>query len=390
MLFHVDESGNTGNNLFDESQPTLSYGLLSSKLNVDALGVDIHRRIIKELGVESIHANQLGVDRLSSVYPLLMRLQQKFKFDFDYYFIEKKAYALVTFFDSVFDAGINPAVKWDVYWTPLRYTYIHGLAPFFDEYLLRESWSLYLEKNINNHAERISALLSELSGRVGRGASDPRFKEVVLDALQYGIDNPLQLDFGTAAKDIASPNAVGFQFVVSSMAQRLRKKKKKDASSIIVDRQAQFNAAQITTHDISKAMEVGLKKASPEDRRFYVNHPIHHGLDREELLRSRTPSKKIVVSSSEDSVGLQICDTYLWIFNRIISNKPVSRELRHLGQILFSRSMVDSISMNGMAYRWKNFEAILPKFEDLTPEQMKHAAENIEKHRTKVRDIWSD
>lgn len=41
------------------------------------------------------------------------------EFDFDYYFIEKPDYALVLFFDAVFDAGLNEAVKWDVYWTPM-------------------------------------------------------------------------------------------------------------------------------------------------------------------------------------------------------------------------------------------------------------------------------
>lgn len=43
------------------------------------------------------------------------------QFDFDYYFIEKPDYVLVLLFDAVFDAGLNEAVKWDVYWTPLRY-----------------------------------------------------------------------------------------------------------------------------------------------------------------------------------------------------------------------------------------------------------------------------
>ena len=35
MHFYIDESGNTGNNLFDERQPTLHYGVLSSKDDLD-------------------------------------------------------------------------------------------------------------------------------------------------------------------------------------------------------------------------------------------------------------------------------------------------------------------------------------------------------------------
>jgi hypothetical protein len=37
MFFYVDESGHTGANLFDENQPFLYYGVLSSNLNIDVL-----------------------------------------------------------------------------------------------------------------------------------------------------------------------------------------------------------------------------------------------------------------------------------------------------------------------------------------------------------------
>ena len=45
MYFHIDEAGNTGNNLFDSDQPRLSYGVLSSLVNADALCIDVHKNI---------------------------------------------------------------------------------------------------------------------------------------------------------------------------------------------------------------------------------------------------------------------------------------------------------------------------------------------------------
>jgi len=137
MFFHIDESGNTGNNLFDSEQPRLSYGVLSSLRNVDALCTSIHKQIQHEIGDDQIHANQLGIGGLVKIAPHLIEIQKKMKFDFDYYFIEKLDYALVLFFDAVFDAGLNEAVKWDIYWTPMRYLIIHKLAALFDEELLR-------------------------------------------------------------------------------------------------------------------------------------------------------------------------------------------------------------------------------------------------------------
>ncbi len=35
MHFYVDETGQTGRNLFDKIQPVLSYGVLSSDVNLD-------------------------------------------------------------------------------------------------------------------------------------------------------------------------------------------------------------------------------------------------------------------------------------------------------------------------------------------------------------------
>jgi len=147
MFFHIDESGNTGNNLFDKNQPRLSYGLISSRTNVDALCEKEHKAIQKIIDEPLIHANKLGMKGLEEIAPLLIKIQKKIKFDFDYYFIEKLDYALVIFFDSVFDAGLNDAVKWDSYWTPLRYVLIHKLSVLFDEDLLKESWRLSIAES---------------------------------------------------------------------------------------------------------------------------------------------------------------------------------------------------------------------------------------------------
>lgn len=37
MFSHVDESGHTGSELFDATQPVLYYGVLSSDMNLDVL-----------------------------------------------------------------------------------------------------------------------------------------------------------------------------------------------------------------------------------------------------------------------------------------------------------------------------------------------------------------
>jgi hypothetical protein len=121
MFFHVDESGHTGNNLFDANQPRLSYGLLSSKTNVDVLRARLHKEMLSRVGAPQLHANALGLDGLAKIAPLLCELQQKMRFEFDYYYIVKPDFAVTMLFEAIFDADLNEAVKWDAYWTPLRY-----------------------------------------------------------------------------------------------------------------------------------------------------------------------------------------------------------------------------------------------------------------------------
>ncbi len=386
MFFHIDESGNTGNNLFDPNQPKLSYGLLYSLKNVDAIGVNIHAQILKKLDIDSIHANVLGVGRLTEVADLLALLQEKMKFEFDYYFIEKKTFALVLFFDAVFDAGINEAVKWDMYWTPLRYPIIHQLSTLFDESLLKEAWELSTSRNIENCSERIMQLLSELLVRTRKNIMDTRFKEIISDSLKFGIANPQALDFGTPDKKMVSPNAVGFQFIVKAIARKLKKKRKKKVRSIIVDQQNQFNAAQKETHDIQRRASEGLKQSSIEERRQYTAQPLYAMFDESEVLMLPI-QRDISISASTESIGLQIVDVYLWIVNRFLDKKPLSDELRGLALKFLSKSMADGISMEGMSKRWTNFESLLPTLEELTEEQLKLNEKWINTHRQKVRDL---
>jgi len=106
MFFHIDESGNTGNNLFDSSQPQLNYGVLASLTNVDALGRTIHAAMLAKLGTPTLHASQLGVGRLDLIARPLSALHEKMNFEFGLYSIEKQTYALVQLFEAVFEGGV--------------------------------------------------------------------------------------------------------------------------------------------------------------------------------------------------------------------------------------------------------------------------------------------
>lgn len=112
MYYYVDESGNTGNNLFDANQPLLYYGLITSKTNLNVVAEPLLKKARDKLGVERIHANELGVAQLSEIAPSLAKFSTKRDVRFSLYKVVKPDHAIITFFDQVFDAGLNDAVTW--------------------------------------------------------------------------------------------------------------------------------------------------------------------------------------------------------------------------------------------------------------------------------------
>lgn len=120
MYFYIDESGHTGLNLFDKNQPVLYYGMLSSKINIDLVAEDAVKAMRKKFGVDRLHAAELGVGRLSEIATDIARLRKKHNIVFDLLKVIKKDHALISFFDQTFDQGLNPAVPWMWYWSPLK------------------------------------------------------------------------------------------------------------------------------------------------------------------------------------------------------------------------------------------------------------------------------
>jgi Protein of unknown function (DUF3800) len=384
MFFHIDESGNTGNNLFDASQPLLSYGVLSSRTNVDALGDQFHREMLATLGVEVLHASQLGEDRIEKVSTLLHNLHEKMRFEFGFFIIEKQTYALVQLFEAVFDAGLNDAVPWVHYWTPMRFLMIRHLAEIVDADLLRKAWDLSSAKNIEKRYPEVVALLSELRERASTAFRDARIREVFLNALTFGMTFPEKLDFGTPDQKIISPNAVGFQFVIGQIAHQLRKKNTTKANAIVMDYQQQFNGAQLRTHKHQKLIAEGLRKSKPAEQRFILEHPLYSHLTKREILGREIPDRAPTVSRSGNSIGLQIVDLYLWIIGRAMKGEPLYPETLALARTISRKMTFDGIWMRGMQNRWEQFEQKLPQFEKLTEDQLKAAAEQVNEHRMKV------
>ena len=128
-------------------------------------------------------------------------------------------------------------------------------------------------------------------------------------------------------------------------------------------------------------------RTDAEYQRYRLSHPFFVDVDRSTALYEGTPKRLATVRSSEHSIGLQIVDVYLWIVNRMQSEKSVPRELRALASTFLRRAHSDGISLDGMRERWATFENRLPSIEAVDPAVMAAAQESIDAHREKVRTL---
>lgn len=347
MYFYVDESGHTGANLFDPEQPMLYYGIVSSHLNVDILAGDTLRELRRQSGVSRLHAAELGNSGLVLMVDRLASLQKKLDFRFDIYKVAKPDHAIICFFDQVFDQGVNPAVTWSGYWTPLRYVLLLKLASLFNDELARRAWNARITIKDAKAELGLASVCAELIGRV-RLLPDARSRQIISDALSWAMQNPSEIYYNTKTKEDrlqVTPNIIGFQSVMTGIATRLKKNGKK-ASSIVIDQQSEFNKAQKTLSEYFASMSNAPVVAAP-------GLPV---IDFRGM-----PKTPITFSSSATSAGLELVDIHLWVFKRVFEGKAVAPELDALVSPHLRRGRTDEISLKALAARWERWFEELPE-----------------------------
>ena len=366
MFFYIDESGHTGTNLFDDSQPRLYYGVLSTKTNLDVLGESLFPKLRGQLGVQRLHAAQLGNGRLNSIVKDIVAIQRDFDITFDLYSVVKTDHAVISFFDQVFDQGMNPAVPWTAYWTPLRYILLLKLAWLFDEDLLKKVW----EARIDFNSKRADAILKTVCREIRHRAGylpDARSIQIISDALSWAETNPHEIRYNAKSKNELlqiTPNIIGFQSVMHGIAMRL-KSHGLEASKIVVDQQIQFNKAQRTLSEFFQRFSK------------VKNIPSSLGPGLPELDFSGIPDIPISFESSANVPGLELVDIYLWIFKRFMEGKDLAPELYSIIDLQRERGFTDEISLNGIEKRWSKFFEELP---EPTKEEKAKARELMEIH----------
>jgi len=358
MYFYIDESGHTGPNLFDEAQPVLYYGIISSEHDLDVSTLSILKRAKQKLGVSELHATDLGIGKLAVIADELMQIQLQNDVRFDINFVEKDDHALICFFDQVFDQGLNPAVTWTGYWTPLRYILLMKVAYLFDLETLKKAWKARIELNNAKANQLLIEVCTTIRARI-ENLPDKRSRELIYDALTWAMQNPGELHYNCYSRDdllSVTPNLIGFQTVMFGIARRIAAPN--GASKIIVDEQSQFNKAQKTLAEFYASA-----RSVP-----WVTGP---GLPKMDL--QNIPNIPITFRSGKYSAGLELVDIYLWVFKRWIEKKPLPEALLPLIVSQLEIGTIDGVSLSSITERWGKWFDELP--EEPTAEQRRIAEE---------------
>jgi hypothetical protein len=371
MYFYVDESGHTGAELFDATQPVLHYGVLSSDVNLDVLAEERLVPLRKRLGVDRLHAAQLGVGRLATIAEELVAMQKKFVLRFDLYRVNKPDHAIICFYDQVFDQAMNPAVTWTSYWTPLRYILLLKLANLFEEEDARLAWSARIDTNRARANEKLISVCQRIAGRVDQ-LPDARSRQLISDGLTWAAQNPDAIGYNVAhADDIKqiSPNIIGFQSVMHGIARRILQRDKR-ASRIVVDRQSEFNKAQKTLSEFFAAAS-GIEGST--------------GPGMPKISFAGMPKTPIEFVAGTDSAGLELVDVYLWIFKRFMEGKSMAAELMPLIYNQRHRGNTDEVSLRAIEARWARHFANMPELEDIPPQQLAEGRALLDKEEVRRR-----
>jgi hypothetical protein len=330
MYVYIDETGNTGGNLFDESQPDFLTAGLMSKSNFDLLNRGKIKKIAQQLNDSCIHANKVGKYKVNQIAPYLLKVFRDSNVRFLVARVEKKYLAVSKIIDTLFDSFENKAVPWHVYnFRPLRLLLVFKVGSILSEDDLRLFWGAIVKKNKDSAYEDFVLFLKELQPRV-HTIPDDRSRVIISDAINWGIAHPESIYLHTSSKVARAghrPNAAVFSMLLDGIDKQ-SKKWKRPVREIIHDRQSQFEKVLKEMHEIFSNAKHGIVRAPFEEPRS---------------LRVVSGSK-FMIESSENSPGIQCIDTVLWLYKKVLYDEGLLSDSKELMKHVFKYSSFFELS----------------------------------------------
>jgi len=333
LFAYVDESGNTGKNIFDTAQPDFFTAALVTKGDFDSAWGPRVTAVASKIGASAIHANELGLGRLETVADDLLDVLIDAQAHFFVSRVEKRYLLATKMFDVLFDSGENAAVAWHNYnFRPLKMVLAFKLAHAINEEVAREFWDFILVTKSEEATKRLPAICEKLKTLLA-AIPDARSREILGDGLDWVIKHPecvhvVQME-QRAAKQGHFPNLVAFLNLLRGLDEHAKSRKKRVAR-IVHDEQSEFGKMLEYWHGLHA-------NAAPEpitwvDETWSVQ--LNAGSD-------------FLIQRDEDSPGIQMADTALWLYGQSLKGKDLPPSCARFLWFVLQRGFHSDFSFKG-------------------------------------------
>ncbi len=333
LFAFVDETGNTGANIFDEAQPDFFSGALITRCNFDLVHAARLRTICKRNGIESLHASELGFGPIEAAAPELLALLKKSDARFFVSRVEKKYLVATKLFDTFFDSGENPAAPWSAYnLRILRLILCQKVASILTDEIAFEFWAMLMARNEEQARQKIPGICDAILENVP-SLRDARSREIVTETLTWARNHPEALDIfisGRQAKNGHMPNMVAFGNLLDGL-EGFSKRWNRPLRKVIHDRQSQFEGSLKEWHRL-------FSNASDE--------PILR--PGETIIFQKVAGSTFEISESSNSSGIQVADLALWLYRQYLKKKPIPERSAKILKYVFKKGYQHDFSFQGV------------------------------------------
>jgi SEC-C motif/Protein of unknown function (DUF3800) len=305
LIAYTDESGNSGNHLFDPNQPEFWTGTLVTPPNFETIASPVVAECLAIVGQPELHGNALGLSGIDKIGDKLGRLFAKTGAKFLFTKIDKGHFAATKFADTLLDSGTNQAMGLAQYGPPAtRLPLALQLIQLLEKDDIVRWWKAFETNDGVAFSEMMKIPLERLELLHQEKIYDDRTAQLLRDARTWGMAHPRRLMEGGFGP-LHAPNVVAITLIVD-MLHTLHEQTGARVVKFIHDEQNQYIKHLKLIHDHSKRFQLDTSQiCSPL--------PVVRG--------ALTFDCNLESAQSTNRVGLQLIDTVLWLIRRFLKTK---------------------------------------------------------------------
>lgn len=214
---YTDESGNTGDDIFNVDQPDFYTLTLLSKEDLNLVAAPHVARWCSELGVTELHGSELGVRRLEVIAESMLSFLLEATPLFVLTVVDKRHVATMKLFDLIFDSGMNDAVS-PIHYSSrlLRLRLADVVADHVSPNAQVDFWRVFAQQD----AAGLGKILHRLRWNIENRCRDRRARQLILDAIDWATRNiAVFIQHPRSPGD--SPNVVAFSLLLHGLHEIL-------------------------------------------------------------------------------------------------------------------------------------------------------------------------